>query len=320
MSTPVEVRTNARHGFFTPANSTAIAARDAVMLDTNNRLAPLTATALGAARFVGFCTDKWSNQVAIDTHGNGDAYTTPGSFQSGNKILLPVAMEDTVVKLAITETSGKAGNTVYASTLTSGAMVFTLLKPASAIPVGRIEKDFTGATAGDVQDVIVIPVFRNTCETDIQHWINNHVEHGLVPAFDCTSLISYTAGAAIVNGRAFAVARATAALGVICASSTTKARTILYYIGLGGTARIKDTKGVLYTMTTAGATPAAAARNSQYFPSFSLEGVIFGAACVRTASSDIRASHVVIVRRSAQDFGFRKYITANPTTTAPVLR
>ena len=55
-----EVQSNARHAFLIPANSTAIAAGDAVMLDTSNRLAVLTKTALGRARYVGFAADKWS--------------------------------------------------------------------------------------------------------------------------------------------------------------------------------------------------------------------------------------------------------------------
>ena len=231
--------------------------------------------------------------------------------------------EDTVVSIAITQTSGKAGQAVFASTVTTGAQVFTLLKPSTGpdcVPVGHLERDFSGATASDKQRVIVQPAFRNTTESDMQWWIDNHVEHGLIAAFDCTSLISYTAGGAFVNGRFFKVAYASAALGIVCASSTTKARNVLYFIGLGGTARLRDNKGVLFTYTTAGVTALSVMRNSHYWPTFSLEGVIFAVGLMRTASSNLKASNVISVRRTARDFGFRKYITGNPTTAAPTLR
>lgn len=320
----VEAQSNARHAFLIPANSTAIAVGDAVMLDTSNRLSPLTKTALGAARFVGFSADAWTSQIAVDKYGTADAYSTPASFASGAEHKVHVLAEDTVVSIAILETSGKAGHTVYASNVTSGGMIFTLVKPATGtacVPVGRLERDFSGATANDKQRVVVIPAFRNSTESDIQWWINNHVEHGLLPAFDSSSHISYTKGGAYVMGKYFAVAAATAALPIVCASSTTKARVVLYYIGLGGTARLKDTKNVLFTYTTAGVTAASVMRNSFYWPTFSLEGVIFGAGLIRTASSNMKASNVIAVRRTAQDYGFRKYITGNPlTTSAPTLR
>ena len=318
-----EVQSNARHAFLIPANSTAIASGDAVMLDTSNRLAVLTKTALGLARYVGIAADKWSQQIALDKYGTADAYTTPASFNSGLEHKVHVLCEDTVVNLAIVQTSGKLGAAVFASTVTTGAQIFTLLKPATGpdcVPIGHLERDFSGAAANDKQRVVVQPAFRNTTEADIQWWIDNHVEHGLIAAFDSTSLISYTAGGAFVNGRFFKVAYASAALGIVCASSTTKARNVLYYIGLGGTARIKDTKGVVFTYTTAGVSALSVMRNSHYWPTFSLEGVIFGIGLVRTASSILKASNVISVRRTARDFGFRKYITGNPTTAAPTLR
>ena len=319
----VEVQSNARHAFVTPANSTDFYVGDAVMLDSSNRLAPLALTAIGTARFVGFSTDKWNSQIAYDKYGTVDAYSTPASFSGGADHKLHVLAEDTVVSLSITQTSGKLGNTVYASTVTAGAMIFTLLKPASGtacVPIGRLERDFSGATANDKQRVVVTPAFRNSAEPDMQWWINNHVESGLIPAFDCTSLISYTAGGAFVMGKFFSVARATAALGVVCASHASKARIVLYYIGLGGTARIKDTAAVRFTFTTAGTTAKDVIRNSRYWPTFSLEGVVFGGGLLRSASQDIKASRVVAIRRTAMDFGFRKYITGNPTTAAPTLR
>lgn len=314
-----------RNGFFIPANSTAIAEGDAVMLDANDRLAPLTLTAIGGARFVGFAADSWSQTIAITKYklDGVTAYSTPASFSNGSEHKIHCNLDGSVMALSLANTAGSAGDTVYASTVVSGAMVYTLTKPATAlgmVAVGHLRNSFTGATANDFQEVITKPTAINSFQTDMAFWLQNHVEHGLIAAWDSSSVISYTAGGAFVGGKFFKVAYASAALAIQCASSTVKARTVLYYIGLGGTALLKDTKNVLYTMTTAGATAALAARNSHYWPTFSMEGVIFGVGILRTASSNLAASRVFAVRRSFEDIAFRKYITGNPMTTSPALK
>jgi len=317
-----ELKVTARNGFHIPANSTAIGLCDAVMLDTSNRLTPLTLTATGQARFVGFAADQWSQQIAIDLYGVVAAYSTPNSFNSGAVHRVHVIMDGSVVEIAISDTSGNAGDTVYASTVTSGAMIFTVTKPAggaACVEVGHLKKSFTGATANDTQEVVVRPAFVNTLETDIQWYLNNHVIDGLTCAWDSTSHVSYAAGDVFVNGKYYHVAAATAALAWGCATHATKCRTVLFYVGTTGAAAVK-TGTVYFTMTTAGATVAAAARNSNYWPTFSLEGVIFGVGIFRSGSADLAASRVYSVRRSLQDIGWRKYITGNPTTGGPTLR
>jgi len=313
-----EIKKTARNGFFIPANSTDIAALDAVMLDASDRLATLTKTAIGAARFVGFANAKWSATVANDVYQSegSNAYATPASFASGAKHQIHVLMDGSVVELSIDSTSGQAGDTVYASTVTTGAMIYSLSNPgagAGQVAVGHLKNDIpAGASANDYQEVVVAPCMVNTFATDMAFFLANHVEHGLIAAWDSTSLISYTAGGAFVGGKYFKTAYASAALAVGCATHATKARVVLYYVNASGTPAIKDTGGSAsgFHFTAAGTTAAAVVKNSNYWPTFSIgDGVIFGGALLRTGSADLSAAHVFAFRRSIQDVSYRKYIT-----------
>ena len=308
-----EIFPSSRHAFVTPANSTDIGAGDAVMLDANSRLAPLSLTSLGASRFLGFTPDRWSSQIASDKYGTADAYTTPASFAAGVAHKMCVLMDPTVVAVPLENTSGKIGDAVFLKTATSGAQVFTLSQPATVgtvVFVGRLNETFSGATANDRQRVVVQPAMRNaSAEGDIAFWLSNHVDEGLVVAFDDTSKVSYTAGGVYVGGRFFRVAAAQNLDVNVAAAHATKARISLVYVNTAGAVAVKDTGGIRFTFTAAGATALAVARNSWFWPTFSIEGVVIGAAVLRSNSANVAAGQVTYIRRSTYDVKVRKYIT-----------
>lgn len=308
---------DARIGKFLPANSTDIAASDPVMLNTDDRIVPLTATAIGATRFVGFCESKWNAQVAADKWGNVTStgpYATPASWPVDLVVLGP----ETVVEVAIANTSGKAGQVVYLGTASTGAYVFTLTQPATSgtvVTVGTLERSFTGATANDCQRVVVQPTMRSTYESAMEYWMANHVIDGLGVAFKATSAISFKIGKAFVGGKMFSLAAQGNTLAAAVTQHATKAQIVLYYMGTGGTALVK--KGsVRFTRTSAGATTAAIIKNSWFWPTFSFTaGVIFGAALYASNSTIATAPRVWTVRRSITDVKFRKSIKGNPYTS-----
>lgn len=146
---------------YIPADSTAIAAGDAVML-TNGRLTVATATKATLKDFVGICDDVWSSTVAVQKYGASSAdYTTATT----RPVKLKVYHEG-VFDLATRETSGTAGQAVYLVTATTGAQVFTV-DPISVAaenvmgPVGQLYATFSGATANDCQKVRITAGLQN---------------------------------------------------------------------------------------------------------------------------------------------------------------
>lgn len=309
-----EVLSSARYAYVTPANSTAFKSGDAVMIDTSNRLALLTATAQGRNGFLGFINEEWSSDIAVLKHGTSSAYSDPATYG----IKMRVVCAPSVVSVALTQTSGQAGDQVYLATASTGAYVFTLTKPSTAgtvVEIGKLERDIpSGAAASDPQWVILAPNAKQSYETDIDFYLNNHVIDGLHVQFNTTSKVAYRTGAVIVGGKYFRITSATG-LGIVCASHASKARMVLYYIGLGGTARLKDTNGVKFTLASAGTDCAVILKNSFFWPTFTYEGVIFGAGLLRTASSDLSSTDVAGIRRSVQDVKFRRVIKGNPYTS-----
>lgn len=306
-------RSSHRYGYFQPAASTTLAAGDAVCVNSAGDLIAQTKSAYNTYRFVGICEDDWSAAVAQDEYGDTTLYTTPTTST------LRRVLSGGVASLPIEATSGSAGDTVYLSTATQGSMTFTLTQPTTAatlVVVGRIEQDFSGATSGDDQGVVITPTWRTAFESDLDYYLNNHVIHGLSCAWDCTSLVSYSSGKVMVGGRMFSLNYSSAALGIVCASHTTKCRIVLYYMTPAGAAAIRDKGSAGVVFTTGSFSPAdctSCVRNSKLWPTFSQgDGVIFGAGLVRSASSVLTADRVRPVHRSVRDINYRRSITGNP--------
>jgi hypothetical protein len=308
-----ELRASHRYGYFQPAASTTLGAGDAVSVDTSGKLIATTKILWNSHHFVGICEDDWSSVVAQDEYGDAALYTTPTTST------LRRVLTGGVANLPIEATSGTAGDAVYLSTATQGSMTFTLTQPLAAtgvVLVGKIEQDFASATSGDKQGVIIRPTFRASFETDMEFWLNNHVSHGLSCAWDSSSLVSYSSGAVYVGGEYLSVNYASAALGIACASHTTKCRIVLFYVNAAGTPAIKDAGSAGPVFTTGSFSPAnctSCVRNSKLWPTFSYsEGVIFGAGLVRSASSIFTANRVRPVRRTVRDVAYRRSIAGNP--------
>ena len=308
-----ELRSYPKWGYFRPADSTALEGGDAVCVDSSGRLIAQTKSAYNAFRFVGICEDDWSSQVAQDEFQDTTLYTSPTTS------ILRRVLHHGVANLPIEATSGSAGDTVYLSTATQGSMTFTLTQPTTAagtVVVGRIEQDFAGATSGAKQGVIIKPTFVEAFETDLEYYLNNHVIDGLSAAWDCTSLISYSSGKVMVGGRMFSLNYDSAALGIVCASHTTKCRIVLYYMTPAGAAAIRDQGSAGVVFTTGSFSPTnctSCVRNSKLWPTFSQgDGVIFGAGLVRSASSIFTANRVRPVHRSVADIQYRRSILGNP--------
>ncbi len=97
-------------------------------------------------------------------------YATPSSDED-----MPVIRRG-VVRLALSQTSGKAGdNVVYLSGAT-GAQLFKTNNFRRDVGVGTIAKDFSGATAGDTQQVVLYEKPLNG--RDIYFWLQNRVLQG----------------------------------------------------------------------------------------------------------------------------------------------
>lgn len=316
-----ELRKSFHFGHWLPANSQTLTKGDAVFLDVSDRLAPCGLNQLSAKRFVGILDAKWGAAEAYSKTGMHDAYTTPASYPEAAKLRV---LNQGVVNLPVatpyvaSSPNVAAGATVYLTDATQGAMIFSTLKPATGaacVPIGRLEMALpSDHTANDKRPVILMPTFRGSMETDIDQYLCNHVLNGLSVAWDSSSLVSYSAGVALVEGKRFSVAYASAALGIVCASVVSYARTVLYYVGLGGTALIKDRggSGPTYTLASAGTDSNSIPMNSKFWPTFTAEGVIFGAAVVRSASSILAAAKVKSVHRTARDFAFRRFILGGP--------
>lgn len=285
-------------GFFLPKASTDIASGDAVKLNpVTGRLEPCTKDEEGRDWFAGFSDDAWSSDIATRLFGVGNTeYTAPVNVR------LKVNHQG-VVRVALKETSGKAGQAVYLDVATSGGMAFTTTRPSPAITVliGHLEKDYSGATANDPQNVMLIDRQANA-EAAIYQYLSNHVVDGLTVAFDSSSLVSYTAGRAFVNGQFFTIAAATAALGLVCASHASKARVVLYVINSAGAAAIVDTGTNLIAVGSA-----TALADSQYWPKTSY--LVFGAGHVGSGSSILDAGSVRTIRRSVADLVNKRLIS-----------
>jgi len=287
-----------RLGFYLPRASTDIASGDAVMLvQSTGRIEPCTATEQGRDQFAGFSDDEWSTDIASRMFGIGSTeYATPVDAR------IKVNHKGRA-RVAILETSASAGAAIYMSTAATGAQVFSTARQAAAteVMVGTLEKDFTGATANDPQNVIVADR-RSNREAAIWQYLNNHIVEGMAVAFDSSSLVSNTAGKAYVNGQIFTIAANTAALGIVCAAVATAQRCVLYVVNSAGVLAIVDTGLPTFLSSVAGTTTALA--NSNLWPTGSY--LIAGVGFVGSNSVLHNAGSVRTMRRSVADLAFRR--------------
>ena len=130
-----------------PRASTDLTSGDYVVMSRASD--PISRALLGAEANVRPITANWWAQwgagiVDADFSSNvvgATKYATPTSDEA-----LPVLRRG-VVRLAIVQTGGKAGDNVVYSSGASGAQLFKINNFRRDIGVGTIEKDFSGATA-----------------------------------------------------------------------------------------------------------------------------------------------------------------------------
>lgn len=159
-----------------PKASTAITSGDYVVMPRN--IDPISRAVLGAESRISPIGSAWSAQWGVgivdsdfttNTVG-ATKYATPTSNEA-----LPVIRRG-VVRLAIVQTSGQAGDLVVYSSGATGAQLFAVNNFRRDIAVGRIFKTFSGATANDTQLVELIE--KPISERDIYYWLQNRVIEG----------------------------------------------------------------------------------------------------------------------------------------------
>jgi hypothetical protein len=159
-----------------PTGSVACSSGDYVVMARN--IDPISRAVLGAESRIRPAASAYASQWGIgivdsdfttNTVG-ATLYATPTANQA-----LPVIRRG-VVRLAINKTSGKAGDLVIYVSGATGAQLFTLNNFRRDVAVGRLYKDFTGATANDLQQVELIE--KPISEKDIYFWLGNGVVQG----------------------------------------------------------------------------------------------------------------------------------------------
>lgn len=293
-------RRSMQYSYYKPKASTAFAAGDAVM-----RVAPndgtinvITATREGEHSFVGFVDDDWSSAIAINKYGAATTeYTSPSAAR------LKVNRKG-IFDLAISDTSGYAEQTVYLSTVTSGAQIFTITQPDSgetAVPIGKLAQTFSGATANDVQEVEV-DTLAGSFADDMAWFLKNHVIYGLYTDFDGQSAVSFTSGAVYVDGKFKWLSARTNTCAVLCNSAPYE-RVVLYVVNSGlSTIRVYNPANSIASSVGT----ASALADSAFWPTTSY--LIFAAAYIDDLSYSLFANGVVQVRRSFSDIQYNRYI------------
>jgi hypothetical protein len=159
-----------------PTGSVACSSGDYVVMARN--IDPISRAVLGAESRIRPASSAYMSQWGIgivdsdfttNTVG-ATLYATPTANQA-----LPVIRRG-VVRLPINKTAGKTGDIVIYTSGATGAQLFTLNNYRRDVAVGRLYKDFTGATANDLQQVELIE--KPISEKDIYFWLGNGVVQG----------------------------------------------------------------------------------------------------------------------------------------------
>ena len=179
MAQQAENRVNrGEYMYVLPKVSTAISSGDVVVMGdkTNTKGIGLYKRALTDARIepivdddqaqycLGVCDDAWtstSTGYAAPVAGNNELKI----FRSG------------VFRLAISDTSGNAGDYVKYSSGATGAQIFAIDNERPDYAIGHIFKTFTGASANDVQHVLIYARYHDRA-MDVYFNLENHVLYG----------------------------------------------------------------------------------------------------------------------------------------------
>lgn len=199
-----------------PKASTAISSGDLVVMPRN--VDPFSRAILGAESRISPIGNAYSGQWSVgivdsdfttNTVG-ATLYATPTAGEA-----LPVIRRG-VVRLAIAQTSGKAGDLVIYSSGATGVQVFKTDNFRRDVAIGRIFKDFTGATANDAQLVELIE--KPISERDVYFWLQNRPLTGCIikPHSVANQASTQVMGGAtndhnavLIKGKAYDIARLT---------------------------------------------------------------------------------------------------------------
>lgn len=199
-----------------PKASTNISSGDYVVMPRN--VDPISRAVLGAESRISPAGSAFACQWGVGivdsdftTNTVGSTlYATPTSDQA-----LPVIRRG-VVRLAIVQTSGKAGDLVMYSSGATGAQLFKINNFRRDVAVGRLWKDFSSATANDPQLVELIE--KPLSERDVYFWLQNRPitgcffkQHSVVNQ-QSTQLMGGATNdqnAVLIKGRQFNIARVT---------------------------------------------------------------------------------------------------------------
>ncbi len=162
---------------YIPKNSTNISSGDVVCMPREysprsrvylgalNRISPI-GSRCHAPYMVGVCDSDFNTDIVGATlYAAATANQALSVYRRG------------VFKLAMSDTSGSAGDLVKYSSGSSGAQIFTIEKGSTkAWAIGALEKSYSGATANDAQYVRLIE--KDKQGPDLAFWLENKVLQG----------------------------------------------------------------------------------------------------------------------------------------------
>lgn len=171
---PYEHRGEIQH--IIPKPSTGIKSGDYLVMPRNTD--PISRAILGNEARISPVSSKYMSQWGVGISDSDFSTNTVGATLYAAPTAqqaLPVIRRG-CVRLAIVQTSGKVGDLVSYSSGASGAQLFELNNYRRDVAVGVIAKDFSGATANDVQ---LVELFEKPlCGRDIYYWLGNRVLQG----------------------------------------------------------------------------------------------------------------------------------------------
>ena len=199
-----------------PKASTQLSSGDFVVMPRN--VDPISRAVLGAESRISPAGSAFACQWGVGIVDSDFSTNTVGATlyatPTANEAL-PVIRKG-VVRLAIVQTSGKAGDLVMYSSGSTGAQLFMINNFRRDVAIGRIWKDFSGATANDVQSVELIE--KSISERDVYFWLQNRPISGCI--FKTHSVANQAStqimggatndtNAVLIKGRQFNIARVT---------------------------------------------------------------------------------------------------------------
>jgi len=130
---------------------------------TNARIEPIADDDM-AQYVVGVCDSNWTS--------SSTGYAAPVANSNELRVF-----RGGVFRLAISDTSGNKGDLVKYSSGATGAQIFAIDNERPDIAVGEIWSTFSGASANDVQEVLLYTNY-HTRAANIYYNLENHVLYG----------------------------------------------------------------------------------------------------------------------------------------------